>query len=138
VNLTIQMNVFVQTKEKFCENHKNLKCEICKKQATHTCVSGGNYSACQKVLCDDHLNCFYHIEKKRNSKIGIHKMDFTFIQIGRLIVNRNQLSHIFTTEEFQIGAAFTNGYRTIFLKCENEEEVFQKLEKITEMLQLPL
>lgn len=70
------------------------------------------------------------------SKIAIHNMtDFTFVQIGRVIVNKNQLSHIFTTEEFEIGAAFINGYRTICWKCENEEEVFEKLEKITEILQ---
>lgn len=71
-------------------------------------------------------------------KIGIHNMtNFTFVQIGRLIVNKNQLTHIFTTEEFEIGAAFINGDKTIFWKCKNEEEVFEKLEKITDILQLP-
>lgn len=77
--------------------------------------------------------------QKGYSEIGIHKMkDFTFVKIGRLILNRNHLTHIFATEEFQIGAAFINGQKTIFFKCKDEEELFEKLEKITEMLQLPL
>lgn len=77
--------------------------------------------------------------QNKYSEIGIHKMtDFTFVKIGRLILNRTQLTHIFATEEFEIGASFINGQKTIFLKCENEEEVFEKLDKIAEILQLPL